>query len=192
MSDVTFFFDGWTPVLRTVVVGVVLFVTLVVFLRSTGSRSLSKLNAFDFVVTVAIGSTFGGALVSSGVALAEAVAAFSVLLTMQFVVGFVQTRWPGFKRFVTNPPRLLYYRGTFLRGEMRKQRVVEDEIRAVAREAGVGSLAEVEAVVLESSGEMSVVTSGVDGSAMGNIQLEGTDALLEEAAESTDDSTDGS
>jgi uncharacterized membrane protein YcaP (DUF421 family) len=190
MSHVTFFFGGWTPILRTVVVGVLLFLALVVFLRSTGSRSLSKLNAFDFVVTVAIGSTFGGALLSKGVALAEAVAAFAVLLTMQFLVGFVQARWPGIKRVVTNPPRLVYYRGTFLRGEMRKQRVVEDELRAVTREEGIGSLESVEAIVLESSGELSVVTSGADGSAMGELPLENVDALVGEGA--PDDPSDES
>lgn len=189
MSHVTFFFDGWMPVLRTVVVGTLLYVALVVFLRSTGSRSLAKLNAFDFVVTVAIGATFGGALISKGIAFAEAVAAFATLLGMQFVVSWVQTQWPGFKRVVTNPPRLLYYRGTFLRGEMRKQRVVEEELHAAAREAGVGSLEAVDAIVLESSGELSVVRTDADGSAMGDLPMEDVDALLEEAS-SDDPSAD--
>jgi uncharacterized membrane protein YcaP (DUF421 family) len=187
MRSATFFFDGWAPVHRTVVVGGVLFVTLVVVLRSTGSRSLSRLNAFDFVVTVPIGATFGGALISTGVALADAVAAFAVLLVVQFLVGFVQPRWPRFKRFVTNPPRLLYYRGTFLRGETHKQPVVEHELRAVTREAGIGSLGDVEAIVLESGGELSVVTGDADGSAMGDLPLEDVDALLEKDAASSDD-----
>ena len=56
MMQTTFFFDDWEPIVRIVVVGVAMYVTLVVFLRISRSRTLSTMSAFDFVVTVAIGS----------------------------------------------------------------------------------------------------------------------------------------
>lgn len=179
MTDVAFFFDGWTPIVRTIVVGVSMYVALVVFLRVSGSRSLSKMNAFDFVVTVAIGAAFGSTLTSRGVAFAEALTAFAVLLAMQFVVGWIQTQWPWFKHVVTNPPVLLYFRGTYLDGPMRRQRVVEEDLRTAAREQGVGSMDAVEAIVLESSGEISVVTSVGDASALGDLPPEERERLSE-------------
>ena len=51
------FFDGWSVLFRTAVVGVLAYVCLIFFLRISGKRTLSKMNAFDFVVTVALGST---------------------------------------------------------------------------------------------------------------------------------------
>jgi uncharacterized membrane protein YcaP (DUF421 family) len=51
------FFSGWDSLLRTLVVGLLAYVVLVVFLRLSGKRTLSKLNAVDLVVTVALGST---------------------------------------------------------------------------------------------------------------------------------------
>ncbi|MDX5392667.1 MAG: DUF421 domain-containing protein, partial [Caulobacteraceae bacterium] len=79
-------FDGWDPILRILVVGSAAYAALVLVLRASGKRTLSKLNAFDLVVTVAIGSTFSSILTSKGLALAEGVAALALLVGLQFVV----------------------------------------------------------------------------------------------------------
>ncbi|WP_231362619.1 hypothetical protein [Thioalkalivibrio sp. ALMg9] len=65
------FFGGWDGLLRTLVVGVLAYVALIVFLRLSGKRTLSKMNAFDLVVTVALGSTLATVLLAKDVALAE-------------------------------------------------------------------------------------------------------------------------
>jgi len=134
-----------------------MYVALVFFLRISGSRTLSSMNAFDFIVTVAIGSVFGRALTAKDVALSEAIVAFGLLVTLQYVVTWIQLRWPFFRRVVTNPPALLYFRGEFVDSAMRKQRVTESEIKSAVRKKQFGSIDEVEAVVLESSGEFSVI-----------------------------------
>lgn len=51
------FFDGWSDLLRILVVGSLAYAGLVGFLRVSGKRTLAKMNAFDLVVTVALGST---------------------------------------------------------------------------------------------------------------------------------------
>lgn len=167
MSDVVYFFGGWDPVGRILVVGVLMYVALVVILRVSGSRSLASMNAFDFIVTVAIGAVFGRTLTAQGVALVESVTALALLVALQFVVAWLQTRWSFFMGIITNPPALLYYRGEFLRDALRRQRVTEAEVRGAVRKKQLGSMDEVEAVVLESSGEFSVIRSVGDGSALG-------------------------
>jgi uncharacterized membrane protein YcaP (DUF421 family) len=67
------FFDGWNGLLRTLIIGILAYIAIVVLLRVTGKRTLSKMNAFDFVVTVALGSTLVTVLLSQDVALAEGV-----------------------------------------------------------------------------------------------------------------------
>jgi uncharacterized membrane protein YcaP (DUF421 family) len=62
------FFDSWDGLLRVVVVGILAYTGLVLLLRISGKRTLSKMNAFDFVVTVALGSTLATILLSSDVA----------------------------------------------------------------------------------------------------------------------------
>ena len=64
-------FDSWAGVGRTIVVGILAYIALVSLLRVSGKRTLSKMNAFDLVVTVALGSTLATILLSKDVALAE-------------------------------------------------------------------------------------------------------------------------
>ena len=169
MSSVNFFFAGWEPVVRVLLVGVPMYVSLVLFLRLSGSRTIASMNVFDFIVTVAIGSAFGRALTARPVALTEALTALALLVILQYIVAWVQTRWTGFERAVTNDPTLLYFEGEFLRDAMRKQRVTEDELRGAVRKNRVGSMDDVEALVLEPSGTVSVIRSVGDGSALSRL-----------------------
>jgi hypothetical protein len=86
MKHVTFFFGGWEPVLRIVVVGTVAFAALVVMLRATGQCPLAQMNAFDCIVTVATGASFGRLLTAHQVALIEAGTAFTLLVAPQFLI----------------------------------------------------------------------------------------------------------
>ena len=61
---------------------------------------------------------------------------------------------------MTGEPSLLFFAGDFLDKAMRKARVTRDEVRAAVRSAGFASLAEVEAVVMETDGSFSVIRRG--------------------------------
>lgn len=151
------FFDSWYDLARVLCVGAAAYVALVLMLRSSGPRTLSKLSAFDLVVTVALGSTLATVLLSRDVALAEGVLAFAVLIGLQFLVTWTSVRWPGFNKLMKSEPVLLVHRGRLLPQAMRQARLVESEVRAVLRQHDVARLEEVEAVVLETDGSMSVM-----------------------------------
>jgi uncharacterized membrane protein YcaP (DUF421 family) len=65
------FFDGWLGLFRTFVIGVFAYAFLVFALRASGKHTLSKMNAFDLVVTVALGLSLATVLLSKDVTLAE-------------------------------------------------------------------------------------------------------------------------
>jgi len=152
------FFQEWTGLLRTVLVGVLAYVALVALLRVSGKRTLSKMNAFDFVVTVALGSTLATVLLSQDVALAEGITAFAVLIGMQYVIAWLLVRSHTVSRLVKSEPRLLVYNGRPLRDAMHAERVVEAEVLAAVRQQGSASLDAVDAVVLETDGSFTVIT----------------------------------
>ena len=156
------FFDGWDDLVRLLVVGTCAYCGLLVFLRATGKRTLTKLNAFDLVVTVALGSTLATTLLSSQVSLSEGLLAFALLCALQYVVTFVSVRSRGFQRLIKAEPTLLYFGDRFLDDAMRSQRVTEVEIEAAVRAAGKGDLQDVQAVVLETDGSISVIGK-IDG-----------------------------
>jgi uncharacterized membrane protein YcaP (DUF421 family) len=115
------------------------------------------MNAFDLIVTVALGSTLATILLSEDVALAEGLVAFAVLIGLQFIIAWTSVRSKTARQLVKAEPTLLFYRGQFLRDPMKAERVTEDEIRAAIREQGVASLEDVEAVVLETDASFSVL-----------------------------------
>lgn len=151
------FFDSWTGLARVLVVGFLAYTCLLILLRATGKRTLSKLNAFDLIVTVALGSTLSSILISGTVALAEGVLALALLVLLQFAVTWVSVRWKAFGNLVKAQPSLLFYRGEFLDQAMKKERVTRDEITSVMRAAQIADFQEVEAVVLETAGDLHVI-----------------------------------
>lgn len=168
---VNIFFGGWDAVLRVVVVGALAYLALVVLLQASGNRSLAQTRSFDFVVTVAIGATLGGVLTGRSVAIVEAVVAFGVLIGLQYLVTALQMRSESLRRAVTQRPVLLAHQGEPLHDALRDHRLTLAELHTAVRRKGFGSLAAVEAVVLEADGEMSVVgTDSVgDGSALAEM-----------------------
>lgn len=167
------FFDGWTGIVRTIVVGTLAYVALIMILRTSGKRTLSKMNAFDFVVTVALGSTLATVLLSKDVALAEGVSALALLVLLQFVVTWLSVRSAIVRRFVKSEPTLLLYRGEMIPMALVDQRISEDEIRSAARDAGVAELSNIAAVVLETDGSISVVpgSAAPDGTALEGLEI---------------------
>jgi uncharacterized membrane protein YcaP (DUF421 family) len=151
------FFNDWGSLARTATVGVLAYVGLVVLLRIAGNRTLSKMNAFDFVVTVALGSTLATILLSKDVSLAQGVLALLLLIAMQFIVSWSSVRMSWVRQLVTGEPTLLFFGGAMLHDGLRRARVTEDEVRAAVRTAGIAAMDEVEAVVMETDGSLSVV-----------------------------------
>ena len=166
------FFDDWSTVARTLIVGTLAYVAMVLLLRISGPRTLAKMNAFDLVVTVALGSALANVLLDEGVALTEGLVAFALLIALQYVVTWSSVRAPWVRRIVTGEPHLVAFRGEMLDEALRRKRVNADDVRAAVRSEGYARLDEVEAVVLETDGSFSVV-GRADGS--GASSLEGVE-----------------
>lgn len=156
------FFDNYYALLRVVVVSTLAYGWLILVLRVTGKRALSKLNAFDLVVTVALGSTLATVLLTKQVALAEGVLAFCMLALLQWIVARLSLASGRFSLLVRSRPRLLVEDGQFRRQAMAEERITVDEIDAVIRQSGIGRIEAVGAVVLETDGSLSVVEGRAD------------------------------
>ncbi|MGE0760127.1 MAG: DUF421 domain-containing protein [Pirellulaceae bacterium] len=150
-------FDSGRGLFRVVFVGTLAYLGLILLLRASGKRTLSKMNAFDLVVTVALGSTLATVLLTKDVALLEGLLGFALLIGLQYVVAWLSVRSSRIRSLVKAEPTMLFYRGSFLWDTMRRERVTEDEVRAAVREAKFAAMEDVEAVVLETAGTFAVV-----------------------------------
>lgn len=170
-QGVHMWFDSWFALWRIVLVGTAAYFSLVALLRITGKRTLSQLNAFDFVVTVAMGSILATILLSADTSWAEGATSLVVLTSLQFVVASICMRWPWARRVVTSEPAIVFAHGKIRHDVLRRHRLTDSEVRQAVRMQGNGDLSTVAAVVLETNGTLSVIAADKygDGSALADL-----------------------
>lgn len=151
------FFDSWASLGRVLVSGICVYAATVLVLRISGKRTLAKMNAFDLVVTIALGSTLSAVLLSKDVPIAEGIVGIALLVALQWVVASLTIRSKFMRRLLKSQPAELFSDGEFQQDQMRRERINEDEILAAIRNSGYADLHDVGSVVLETDGSFSVL-----------------------------------
>lgn len=150
-----------------------IYFSLVVLTRIGGLRSFSKLSAFDFAVTVAIGTVVASTLLSREPPLAQGVMALVALYAIQIGLAMARNRSQRVQRWVDNEPLLLMDHDEILDENLRKGKMTRDDLYAKLREANVLRLEQVRAVVMESTGDVSVLHTDEEGPEPDGELLEG-------------------
>lgn len=131
---------------------------VIMLVRIVGLRSFSKMTNFDFVMTVGMGSLLAGAAqTSSWPSLVQTMTAMASLFAIQFCVAYTRQRSKKFDAALQNEPELLMKDGVILHEALLRTRVTEDDLLAKLREANALDLSAVRAVVLEATGDVSVL-----------------------------------
>lgn len=129
---------------------------VILYCRIAGLRSFATMSAFDFVMTVAVGTIFGSTIATKDPSLLAGLFVLAVLFTLQKTVAVLRQR-TGFDAVTDNTPLLLMHDGEILHDNLRRAQVTEKDLVARLRRANVASLASVNAVVLETTGDFSVL-----------------------------------
>lgn len=166
------FFSDVQALVRVLVIGTLSYAALIVLLRLMGKRTLAKWNAFDLIVTIALGSTLATLLLTRQVAFAEGVLGLIVLIGLQYLISWSSCRSALVRRLTKSDAAFLYRDGGYVQERLLKERVTEGEVRAAVRGAGLASMNDVAAVVLETDGSVSVIqrTEAGDSSALCDVQ----------------------
>lgn len=172
---------GTPALVQTLVTAAVAYAGVVVLLRLSGKRTLSKWNSFDFIVTIALGSILATVIVSKQVTAAEGVVAFAALVAFQYAVTWLSVRWRPLQRLFKATPVFLVYRGRYVEAALHRERVPESEVRGALRENGIAAVESAGAVVLETDGSLSVIADlgDVPPTALADVELLGGEAERE-------------
>ena len=146
------------PFINTIVLGTIAYIAIIIMLRISGKRTLSKWNSFDFVVTIAFGSILSSILLSTKDSFGTGILAFALLVMFQYALTWISARSSIIQKIVKAEPALLLYKGQFKYDVLKRERVAEGEVLAALRSNGVGAIEDADAVVLETDGSFSVIT----------------------------------
>lgn len=155
--DAAWLSTSLTAALMVVVSAVGIYLALMLLTRMAGLRSFAKISGFDFAVTVAIGSVVATTILTDDPPLLQAAVGLASLYALQMLVAVLRQRLPLARDVVENPPLLLMDGDRVLWENLRASRMTEGDLRAKLREANVLDPAEIRAVVMESTGDVSVL-----------------------------------
>jgi uncharacterized membrane protein YcaP (DUF421 family) len=146
------------PLVRGLVLTAIALGWTIVMIRMVGLRSLSKMSAFDFVATIATGSLIATAATRDAwPSFVQALAALAAIFLVQWLLALARRRSRRVRELVGNDPVLLVENGRFIEAALAETRVTREEVLEHLRAANAGSLAEVRAVVMETTGDISVL-----------------------------------
>lgn len=150
-------FDSWQSIVRIICVTSIAYISMVFLLRISGKRTLSKMNAFDFVVTIALGSLLASVVLNENIPIANGITAIGLFIGLQFLFTWMSVRIKKLKTIITSKPSLIFYKGEFLHEAMKRERITEEEVYSAARKNGVSSLDEIEMVIFETTGDLAII-----------------------------------
>ena len=165
-------YDIKDPLWETLAGSFLIFIVIVLVTRIIGLRSFAKFTAYDFAFTVAIGSIISSTLTSSTSIVHGAVAIASLLL-LTFLFSFLQRRLPKLSSLISNKPLLLMEGSEILYENLKYARIEKTQLIAKLREANVLDYNQVQAVVLESTGDISVLHASDPKATLNRKLLEG-------------------
>lgn len=159
----TILFGSWESIARIACLTTLGYVSIIVLLRASGKRTLSKMNAFDFIVTVALGSCLATVSLSKTITLADGITAFAIFIFLQYLLTWLSVRSKKVKSLLASSPTLLFYEGEFLLHALKEQRITTEDILSACRQKGFSVLDNIALIVLEATGDIAIVENTTKG-----------------------------
>ena len=126
--------------------------------RLTGLRSFAQFSSFDFAMTIAIGSLISTALLTEDPPLSQAFVGLIAIYGLQKLVALLRTYAP-LGGLLDNSPTLLVKDGEILDDKLDQALLTRADLRSILRRENVSHMNDVHAVILETTGDVSVVHS---------------------------------
>ena len=121
------------------------------------------MNAFDFIITIALGSSLSIVALNKNISLADGITAIGLFIGLQFLLTWLSVRIKAVKNLITSNPTFIFYNGNFLKSVMNKQRITEEEIYSAGRQKSIPTLDEVDMIILETTGEITIIKKKTNG-----------------------------
>lgn len=151
-----------SEIVMTVLTAVAMYVALIAFTRLAGLRSFSKLSSFDFAITVSFGTLFASAILTKDPPVFRALFALGFIYALQHGITRLRIHSGLISRLVDNAPLLVMDGSTILEENLSRSGITKADLRSKLREANVLRWEQVRAVVVETTGDVTVLHASAD------------------------------
>ncbi len=135
-----------------------IYIFIILAIRLFGKKELSQLSVFDLVFILLISNAVQNAMVLGDNSLLGGIAAALALFVVNYLMKYLQFRFPWFGKALQGDPVMLVYQGKILDSHLKIAKITKDEVLEAIREHGVASEKEVDLAILEVDGNISVLS----------------------------------
>ncbi|MFL6351179.1 MAG: DUF421 domain-containing protein [Bryobacteraceae bacterium] len=130
---------------------------LVLIVRTAGRRPGKQITPFEFVFIFFIGGLTLTAMVGNDRSLSNALCIIITIALTHFGIAWLRERSSAFSQVVDGTPLVLLKKGEWQVETMKKMRLQDDDVMAMARDNGLERLDQIEYAILERNGEISII-----------------------------------
>ena len=135
-----------------------IYAAFLVLIRTAGQRALASWSTMDKAIVIAFGSVLGRVVLGYTPTLAAGVIGLATMFALFRLEAVLRRTKRG--AYFSSKPILLMAGDRILPDGLRSAKIVEDELFFKLRQAGIRNFAEVALVVLEPTGDVSVLRRG--------------------------------
>ena len=155
---------SWRSIVYVAGSAVLIYVSTVLAVRYLGQRrTLTEMTVFDFTVAVALGATVARTATTPRPTYAQGLAVVVTLLLTHNAIGALRMRCPPLRRVFDRGVIVVVSDGVVDEEALHRAHLTVDDLATTLRQHGVGSLADVRSLVLESRGAFSVLRADATG-----------------------------
>jgi uncharacterized membrane protein YcaP (DUF421 family) len=136
---------------------IVIFFFVFLLTRVMGRRELSQLGPFDLILLVVVGDAVQQGLTQDDYSVTGAMIAVGMIAGLQVLLSYASFRFRGLRRVLEGEPIVLVQDGKPIERNLKRERLVLEEVMEEARQQQIASLDDVRWAVLEASGKISFI-----------------------------------
>jgi len=143
---------------RIILSSIIIYLFIIVAIRLFGKKELAQLSVIDLVFILLISNAVQNAMVLGDNSLVGGMVAAGTLFVVNYILKFLQYRFPRFSSALQGDAIMLVYKGKVIESHMRLAKITSNELLEAIREHGVGDVSEVDLAILEVDGNISVIS----------------------------------
>ncbi len=136
---------------------IIIYVFVIAVIRLMGKRQIGELEPSELVVTIIISEVAAMPIQDSSQPVSTAIVAILLLLILEIVISFTAYKSRNLRKVLYGTPSVLFSKGKINQREMEQQRFNVNDLMEIIRNNGASSLDEVDYVIVETNGNVSVL-----------------------------------
>lgn len=137
---------------------IILYLIVLIVMRLMGKRQIGELQPFELAISIMIADLASVPMTELGIPLTNGIIPILGLLVMDLIISWLNMKSLNVRKIVCGKPSILIYRGKIDEKVLRKERFTINELQERLRGDDIFDIADVEYAILETNGEISVIT----------------------------------